>query len=68
MPFFLLFRNIVRDIDGSDEVPEDDDGLFFRPRSGNLFRLLHLNSLDEGAIDLRGKLRNLRILPYHAEK
>ena len=58
----MRFRDIVRDIDGPDEVPKDDDGLLFRPRSGDLLRLLHLNLFNERADDLRRKLRNLRIL------
>ena len=30
MPFSFVFGDIIRDIDGPDEVPPDDDGLLFR--------------------------------------
>ncbi len=66
--FLLLFGDIVRDIDCSDEVPPDDDGLLFRPCAGNHFRLLHLDFFHEGADDLGVQFRDIRVLAYHAEK
>lgn len=58
----------IGDLDSSDEIPVDHDGLLFRSRAGNLLRLHDLDLLHEGADDLRSQFCDICVLPYHIEE